>query len=454
MTFAISKDTQAVLLLCARLGQRTDSVRPLNTRQYSALTKWLIEHSLRPGDLLDERGRAQLNDFISTEVSREVLEQLLDRGAALGLLTERWASAGIWVISRGDSAYPSRFKSYLQHGAPPLLFGVGLQENLQKSGVAIVGSRHASEEDLEFARGLAKACAARGVLVISGAAKGIDIESMMAAVDSGGVSIGVLAEGLGRTSIGSQFHDGITDGRLVLLSPFDPESRWFAHSAMDRNKLVYGLADVAVVVSSADGQGGTWAGATEALKRSKIPVYVKASGCVPLGNSHLLKLGARPLSEDALNSVELLSQSPPAPVSLFDSRDSAQISSPNGSIDELQSHDVKDSILATTGTVLEEEMEGVPLRDDATPISSVISTNAQDSSDAYSAVEPLLLDILKEPMDEKAIAEKLGLVPAQAKTWLKRAIKVGSVRRMSKPVRYISNAKAHERERSSNLFGP
>jgi len=99
-------------------------------------------------------------------------------------------------------------------------------------------------------------------------------------------------------------------------------------------------------------------------------------------------------------------------------------------------------------------MEGVPLRDDATPISSVISTNAQDSSDAYSAVEPLLLDILKEPMDEKAIAEKLGLVPAQAKTWLKRAIKVGSVRRMSKPVRYISNAKAHERERSSNLFGP
>jgi predicted ArsR family transcriptional regulator len=69
-------------------------------------------------------------------------------------------------------------------------------------------------------------------------------------------------------------------------------------------------------------------------------------------------------------------------------------------------------------------------------------------------VEPLLLDILKEPMDEKAIAEKLGLVPTQAKMWLKRAVKDGSVRRMSKPVRYISTAKVHQPERSSNLFGP
>jgi predicted Rossmann fold nucleotide-binding protein DprA/Smf involved in DNA uptake len=334
VTFAISKDTQAALLLCARLGRRTDSVRPLNTRQYSALAKWLIEHSLRPGDLLDDRGRAQLNDFISTDVSQEMLEQLLDGGAALGLLTERWASSGIWVIGRGDSAYPSRFKSYLQQNAPPLLYGVGFREILQQGGVAIVGSRHPSEEDLEFARRVGKACAKDRIPVISGAAKGIDIESMMAAVESGGASIGVLAEGLGRTAIASQFHDGITDGRLVLVSPYEPESRWFPYTAMDRNKLVYGLADAAVVVSSADGEGGTWAGAIEALKRSKIPVYVKASGSVPLGNSHLLQKGALPLREDALNSIELLSKNPPASVSLFDSRVSAQISSPNGLMDE------------------------------------------------------------------------------------------------------------------------
>jgi predicted Rossmann fold nucleotide-binding protein DprA/Smf involved in DNA uptake len=366
------------------------------------------------------------------------------------LLTERWESSGIWVIGLGDSTYPSRLKSYLGQSAPPLLFGVGLQELLQQGGVAIVGSRDASEENLEFARQLGRACAASRIPVISGAARGVDIQSMMAAVDSGGASIGVLAEGLGRTAIASKFHDGITDGRLVLLSPFDPESRWFPYTAMERNKLVYGLVDCAVVVSSGDNDGGTWAGAIEGLnKRSKVPVYVKASGSVPLGNSHLLQKGALPLPEDVLKNIELLFKDPPTSVSMFDSPVSAEGSSPNGSIDELQSDDVKDSILATSGTIEEDGAERIPPCDDSAPTSSMVSTDALAACDAYSAVEPLLLDILKEPLEEKTIAEKLGLIPAQAKTWLKRALNEKSVRKMSKskPVRYISAAK------SSNLFG-
>jgi predicted Rossmann fold nucleotide-binding protein DprA/Smf involved in DNA uptake len=419
----------------------------LNTKQYSALTEWLMDRSLRPGDLLDEKGRSKLNDFISTDVARDVLVQLLDRGAALALMTERWASSGIWVIGRGDPAYPSRFKSYLQHAAPPFLFGVGVQENLQKGGVAIVGSRHASEEDLEFGRQLGKACAVRGIPVISGAAKGIDIESMMAAVDNGGISIGILAEGLGRISISAQFHDGIVDGRLMLLSPFDPDSRWFAHSAMDRNKLVYGLADAAVVVASTDGQGGTWAGATEAIRRSKIPVYVKASGSIPPGNRHLLELGARALPEDAFDKVELLSQSPPISVSLFDGRIPSAPARSNGSILE-----------AVTGTAngSSPEATNVVRKDESRPASAgtaEATADAQGIRDAYSAVEPLLLDILNEPMDEKVIAEKLGLLSAQAKVWLKRAVKDGSVRKMSKPVRYIATAKANQSKHLPNLFG-
>ena len=443
---AISKDTQAVLLLCARLGQRTDSVRPLNTKQYSALTKWLMDRTLRPGDLLDEKGRSQLTDFVSTDVSRNVLVQLLDRGAALALMTERWASSGIWVIGRGDPTYPSRFKSYLQHAAPPFLFGVGLQENLQKGGVAIVGSRHASEEDLEFCRHLGKACAARGIPVISGAAKGIDIESMMAGVNNGGRSVGILAEGLGRSSISAQFHDGIVDGRLVLLSPFDPDSRWFAHSAMDRNKLVYGLADAAVVVASADGQGGTWAGATEALKRSKIPIYVKASGCIPAGNRHLLELGARALQDDALNRVDLLSQNQPASVSLFDGRVPPMKVPSNGSVPEAINGTMKDSSQEAKASGQDNEMHR------ATADSFMSPADALHIRDAYSAAQPLLLDILKEPMDEKAIAEKLGLIPAQARIWLKRAVKDGVVRKISKPVRFIAVSNTDQSKFSPSLF--
>lgn len=409
-----------------------------------------MDRSLRPGDLLEEKGRSKLNDFISTDVARDVLAQLLDRGAALALMTERWAGSGIWVIGRGDSTYPSRFKSYLQHAAPPFLFGVGVQENLQKGGVAIVGSRHASEEDLEFGRKLGKACAARGIPVISGAAKGIDMESMMAAVDNGGISIGILAEGLGRISLSAQFHDGIVDGRLVLLSPFDPDSRWFAHSAMDRNKLVYGLADAAVVVASTDGQGGTWAGATEAIRRSKIPVYVKASGCIPAGNRHLLEIGARALPEEAFEKVEFLFECAPTSVSLFDRRTASGATSSNGAVTDPELNGLPSE---PNGAVREEEAKGDSATDQLIAVDLEDTTALSKGGDAYSAVEPLLLDLLKEPLDEKAIADKLGLVPAQARAWLKRGLKDGSLSRMSRPVRYISTSKGRQRDSSFSLFG-
>jgi hypothetical protein len=133
---------------------------------------------------------------------------------------------------------------------------------------------------------------------------------------------------------------------------------------------------------------------------------------------------------------------------MFDSPVSFEGSSSNGSIGERQSDDVKDSILATTGTIGEDRTERIPPCDDSAHTEPKISIVAHDSHDAYAAVEHLLLDILKEPMEEKAIAEKLGLIPAQAKTWLKRALNEKSVRKMikSKPVRYISAAEAPQRE--------
>src|SRR3954451_23397024 len=99
-------DTQVVLLLCAKLGERHDSAKPLNTRQYCALTKWLSERSLRPRDLLQNNGRMQLSELMLSEVGKDQIERLLDRGAALGIMVERWTSRGIWIISRADERYP------------------------------------------------------------------------------------------------------------------------------------------------------------------------------------------------------------------------------------------------------------------------------------------------------------------------------------------------------------
>ena len=81
---SLTPDTEAILLLCARLGQPNgDSARPLTTHQYSALARWLHDRSLRPRDLFYDVGREKLSTLDLREVSRELVERLMDRGAAL-----------------------------------------------------------------------------------------------------------------------------------------------------------------------------------------------------------------------------------------------------------------------------------------------------------------------------------------------------------------------------------
>jgi predicted Rossmann fold nucleotide-binding protein DprA/Smf involved in DNA uptake len=57
------------------------------------------------------------------------------------------------------------------------------------------------------------------------------------------------------------------------------------------------LSDLAVLVSSASGSGGTWAGALEAMKRDWVPVLVRDSLDAPAGNRALLDLGAVPFPD-------------------------------------------------------------------------------------------------------------------------------------------------------------
>jgi hypothetical protein len=61
---------------------------------------------------------------------------------------------------------------------------------------------------------------------------------------------------------------------------------------MGRNRLIYTLADHAIVVASGVEQGGTWAGAIEALKAQWLPVFVLDHPNMPQGNRALLEKGA------------------------------------------------------------------------------------------------------------------------------------------------------------------
>src|ERR1039458_5245823 len=274
----LTADTQAVLLLCGELGQRGgNGLKPLGLRRYNNLATWLKTEGLRPGDLLTSEGKTRLGGLQTAEVNPDRVSPLLERGAALALIVERWERSALWVISRSDGCYPERLERYLGQAAPPLLYGVG-SKNFNRGGLAVVGSRDRSEEDGEFARRVGEHCAQEGIAIISGAAKGIDRDAMAGSLDLGGWALGVLAEGLAKTATSGQYRSGLVSDHLTLVSPFDPDSRWFAYTAMERNKLLYGFSDAALVVASSAESGGTWAGATEALHHGRVKVFVKSAG--------------------------------------------------------------------------------------------------------------------------------------------------------------------------------
>ena len=271
----LSADTEVVLLLCGRFGgERQEAFQPLTPREYGDLAKWLNARGLRPSALMADSGRDELAVVHEAKLGRKRIDFLLERGTALALALERWARGGLWVISRGDIEFPKRLKHHLKHSAPPLLYGAGEKSLLELGGLAIIGSRDATDSALEYTRGIAAKCAKEGLGVVSGGARGVDAAAMQGVTEEGGYCVGVLAADLLRMSVNRQNRLGLQEGRLILVSPFSPEAGFNAGNAMGRNRYIYALADQALVIDSDLRSGGTWEGAVENLRHGWLNLYL------------------------------------------------------------------------------------------------------------------------------------------------------------------------------------
>lgn len=296
---ALTAQAQAVLLLTAHLGKAGKSeARPLSVQEWSRFALWLRDNALPPELLLSDDSAILLARWTDRTITVPRIVALLGRGGALGLALERWQRAGLWVLTRADPAYPERLKRRLRGDSPPVLFGCGDQGLLNRGGLAIVGSRDAATEAFSVAAQLAREAAAQGLPVVSGGARGIDETAMLAALEGGGTSIGVLADSLLRTATSAKYRNHVMQNALVLISPFNPEAGFDVGTAMARNRYIYCLADGAVVVSSTPNKGGTWAGAIENLKERWVPLWVSAAADEASGNPELVRRGARWLPDD------------------------------------------------------------------------------------------------------------------------------------------------------------
>jgi predicted Rossmann fold nucleotide-binding protein DprA/Smf involved in DNA uptake len=295
----LSPDSEAVLLLTSHvgLGSRPEPA-PLGLRQWNQLWRRLSSLGLAgPGSLLglDAQQIRGLADLPQEEVDR--LTRLLSRGSELVDELERLELLGLWVVTRWDEAYPERLRKRLGDLAPTVLFGSGKLNLLGKSGLAVVGSRNVDERGNTMAQLAGRACAESGLVVYSGGARGVDSIAMGAALEAGGSAVGVLADSLEKAARATDAREGIERGTLTFITPYSPSAPFSVGAAMGRNKLIYALADWALVVASDVEKGGTWAGATEALKAGWVPVFAVTGPGAPPGNGLLVERGARPFPD-------------------------------------------------------------------------------------------------------------------------------------------------------------
>lgn len=181
---------------------------------------------------------------------------------------------------------------------PQRLFHVGapLESLLALPRVAIVGSRNISPYGTRVTTELASQLAARGIVIVSGLALGVDGTAHRAALEAGGLTLAVLPSPIDHVVPAShqRLAQRIVESGGALISEYSPGQPPHKQNFIARNRLMSGLADV-VVITEAAAKSGSLYTARYALEQGRDvlavpgPVYSRGS----VGANTLIKTGAR-----------------------------------------------------------------------------------------------------------------------------------------------------------------
>lgn len=172
------------------------------------------------------------------------------------------------VLTVASPAYPARWLRLLGSGAPPALWRRG--RLYAGSYLGVVGSRLLSAPERAFAAEVGREAVRLGYAVVSGGAVGADRAAVRGARREAelagihGQTLEILPCGLSNCTMA---------GPALSLSP--PSEPFTGARAMERNALIYALAEATVVVKARLREGGTWSGATAARRRHGARLLVR-----------------------------------------------------------------------------------------------------------------------------------------------------------------------------------
>ena len=201
---------------------------------------------------------------------------------------------GVSIIYPGHPDFPPQLL-----GIAPVLFAKGEKKRLRSDSITIVGARDVSDEGTRITRKLAGEFVGKGIDIVSGYAKGVDVEAHLGALAAGGTTTIVLSNGIKQLRQKSAFKKFNWNQDVLTVSQFDPDTKWSAWNSIERNQLVCALSKAVVVIESGperDTQGrmsGTFITAKMALDLN-LPLFVVNPSYLdnpPTGNAALIALG-------------------------------------------------------------------------------------------------------------------------------------------------------------------
>jgi DNA processing protein len=233
------------------------------------VTEWIML-SLVPG--LGARGAAQLAASLGSPAEvfaapRALLAaQEISQEALYGLalphlrpeaerIREKVQQLGLQLICLSDPNFPAVLKEI--YDPPIVIYARGDSGSLARIGVAIVGTRRPTPYGISVAEELAMELASRGLLIVSGLARGIDTAAHRGALKAKGCTAAVLGSGVDviyppeNRKVAQQ----ILDQNGILISEFPLGSFPAPQNFPIRNRIISGLAFATVVVEAAEYSG-------------------------------------------------------------------------------------------------------------------------------------------------------------------------------------------------------
>ena len=270
------------LLDAAALSMLSGTPRP----RAAAVFKELREHSAADGIALEDVIAACAGDAVVDAIASAARRDAAERLQAA-------YAAGMAVLKWDDESYPPLLR--MISDPPPVLWVSGSLAGLTRPGVAIVGSRAATAYALEVAARLGGELADRGVVVVSGLARGADGAAHRGCLAAGGVTIGVL--GCGPDVVYPPEHRELAASMCregALVSELGPGAPPLPEHFPLRNRLISGIS-LAVVVVEASDKSGSLITARYALEHGRDVMAVPGSvlGGRNRGSHALLKDGAK-----------------------------------------------------------------------------------------------------------------------------------------------------------------